>query len=503
MINYQYQSNFKTFFNGITFSKRKTICYVFIMVFVLFFSPLSVLVLSKAEAATTCSNTYEQIDTTWRATRGDFNGDGHQDLVYGYPDADIENVRDCGKIEVLYGPLYDCRESFHLGPPVENHKFGYSVAAGDIDNDGYSDVVVGLPGLKNDKGGIYVMFGSDDGLSHDRNQVFYQDSPGIKGDAEAGDQFGYSLAVGDFNNDEHDDVAIGVPGENDSEGWVNIIYGASSGLTANGDSMFGQDIEGIDGHGEPYDEFGSALASGDFNDDGYDDLAIGVPGEDLKIVREMASDKIWDNAGSMNIIYGSRIGLNPKYQGSYSYHQLSEDDIKYSESYRFASALASGDFDDDGVDDIAIGVPEANLGYDERAMTDRAGCTGVGLVTVIYGKRRENAFHFGGLLRSEKNRQFDQGDDIHSYEGDQGPAEGEHFGYQLTVGDFNQSGHDDLMIWVENEKCDCFEECWSEPLFVKCGDVEGEIWTHVLYGKDDGLLIDAYNRFEKQPWNPW
>ena len=73
---------------------------------------------------------------------------------------------------------------------------------------------------------------------------FYQDTPGIRGVAEDNDLFGRALTTGDFNNDGFRDLAVGGPGENNSQGYVNVIYGSVVGLTHIDDQIWGQASSG-------------------------------------------------------------------------------------------------------------------------------------------------------------------------------------------------------------------------------------------------------------------
>jgi hypothetical protein len=110
----------------------------------------------------------------------------------------------------------------------------------------------------------------------------------------------------DFNGDGYEDLAIGavnedVNGQIDA-GLVNVIYGSSSGISSTSipDQRFFQDLPGIDGVSKVNDKFGTDIAAGDFNGDGYSDLAVGAPGDGYA----------FPNTGSVNVIYGSSSGLS-------------------------------------------------------------------------------------------------------------------------------------------------------------------------------------------------
>ena len=148
---------------------------------------------------------------------------------------------------------------------------------------------------------------------------------GLGGFTEPNDLFGNALASGDFNGDSYSDLAVGAPGQiayegeflfNDSRdcaGAVIVIYGSASGLstTAIEEQFWSQansDVEGTaeGNEGAECDNFGRPLAAGDFNNDGEDDLAVGVPLEDLADI----NDNVLIDAGAINVIYGSSGGLS-------------------------------------------------------------------------------------------------------------------------------------------------------------------------------------------------
>lgn len=119
------------------------------------------------------------------------------------------------------------------------------------------------------------------------------------------------------------------------------------------------------------DGFGSALAVGDFDRDGYDDLAVGVPGEDVDYVT------LEEDAGAVNVLYGEAHGLSCERSQFWTQNSGAES------GDRFGHALTAGDLlHRDGRDDLAIGAPydEANVG----SVTLVLGCDS-GLCPVYYG----------------------------------------------------------------------------------------------------------------------
>ncbi len=245
-----------------------------------------------------------------------------------------------------------------LAPMVAPVGVGVAAAAGsaampfDFNGDGYADLAVGVPGEDlrgiEDVGTVQVMYGSAAGMTR-RDQVWHQGRWGVKGALERGDRFGTVVASGDFNCDGYADLAVGIPNESirgrAQVGAVQVLYGSPRGLTAK-DQIWHQGKRGVPGRNEAGDMFGSALAVGDFDADGFVDLAVGVAGEDIGAVPD---------AGFVAVLRGSATGLTSAGAGVVRQGRdgLPSQASAYEE---FGETLATGDVNGDTHDDLVVVV---------------------------------------------------------------------------------------------------------------------------------------------------
>ena len=329
------------------------------------------------------------------ASAGDVNGDGYGDVVVGAPLLD-GTVTDGGKAYVYLGTNSGpaTTPAWSVSSFNTSVQFGFSVSsAGDVNGDGYSDVIVGAVGY--DAGGVnegaaFVYFGSATGLSSVANWSAES--------MQATAQFGNSVAgAGDVNGDGYDDVIIGAPlytnGQND-EGAIFLYYGSSSGLGPNGtpanaDWAFESNLSGS--------RLGVRVASaGDINGDGFADIVAGAYTYGGNLVPR----------GRVYVFKGS--GTVPTAPTTI------ESDQDYSDlGYAVAGA---GDVNGDGFSDIIVSARHYSNGN-----------TNEGRVYVFNGSRN-------GIVTTP----------AWQAEGDQDSTE---FGYRVaSAGDVNGDGYSDVII---------------------------------------------------------
>ncbi len=310
------------------------------------------------------------------------------------------------------------------------------------------------------------------------------DSPGTPYVSSAGDSLAFAMATGDFNSDGWADLAVGVPGKQYNgvladAGAVIVFYGRYHGLPDNIVALTQTLAANADGV-EADDFFGWSLAAGDFDGDGFDDLAVGSPYEDVTTDFNDPGNSTFSNAGAVNIFYGAAQGLS-----STSDYIHIDSDAPFGgellqDNAMFGYALTAGDFNQDGEDDLVVSVYR----HDETISVGNS-VEDSGLVMVYRGFP-------GGLSGGNRVPISQSPANVVGV-----PEVGDYFGLALTAADFNQDGHDDLVVGVPYEDFNGVTDAGVVQVFYGTDDDIGLFAGNEIWSQDDlsGVVLEVNDLF--------
>ncbi len=403
----------------------------------------------------------------------DFNGDGYADLAVGVPSGTVDGKARAGYVSVVFGGADGpgtngvrriTQATVEVpGTPEAGDRFGAAVTTAHVDDDKYADLVIGAPGEdiagKADAGSVTVLYGTGDG--------FALANTAARGE-KASDAYGMSLTAADFTGDTDVDLAIGAkdkvvanlnPYAARTEPVMARPMGGRAPVMATGDfdsdgrpeltvAYYTQNQPHTQSHIQLYrylkdetrfdltwssdNSAANALAVGDFNGDGLDDLALGN-------CREIADENIDDpcgpeeraKGGGIHIHYGG--GEQPIWEGQTLNQDTPGVPGVAETGDDFGNALAVADLDGDGKDDLIAGAPGEAIG-------DAAGA---GAVTVLKGGPK-GILDASGAARAVAYQQNSPG-----IPG--GAEKGDAFGAALLTADHDGDGRLDLSVAAPGE----------------------------------------------------
>lgn len=402
------------------------------------------------------SNALSQTSAPAVAAAGDVNGDGLADIIIG-----IQNINTkAGQSYVVFGKSdgssVDANDlikgigGFAINGASRRGFSGASVAsAGDVNGDGFDDLIIGARGINRGKGESYIVYGKADTASVDLAAIT-QDQSGfaISGTQNRG-ALGTSVkTAGDFNGDGLSDFIIGAPAAQNS-GQSYLIFGSHTKptITLNDLGEQGLIISGINNN----DKSGQSVANaGDVNGDGYDDLIVGAPESNINGISSGQAYVIFGSADTSDIAL-TQISTN---QAGFVINGAAAGD------FTGYSVSTAGDVNGDGLSDLIIGAP----------FTDTNGSNS-GTSYVLYGKENMTDVDLSLLTSSQGFALY-------------GEATNDASGFSVSAaGDVNGDGMGDLIVGAYNAH----------------GDAENSGRSYVVFGSanSDNLNLTKITTTER------
>ncbi len=309
-------------------------------------------------------------------TSGDFNGDGYTDLaVLGIGEVWVINGSAAGLtcigaqryLPTFFFDSYGGNLPYY---PIHNG----ALVAGDFDNDGIADLAVGGEHMSFGRSlmTVSVVFGNRTRLGMGRTRRSL-DVPGFSTGDEMTAAFSPMMrfGVGKIDGRPGDDLVIGTPREGLLYGSIRFVSGSTvNGIDFANAKFIDQNSAGVADSNELGDFFGASIAVGDFNRDGFADVAVGAPGE--SVVSQTAELR---SAGAVHMFMGTASGISGSKPILQSFGTVSVADMAVEANDRFGATLASGDFNGDGFADLAMGAPGETVN----------GQTEAGAIVVLHG----------------------------------------------------------------------------------------------------------------------
>lgn len=290
-----------------------------------------------------------------------------------------------------------------------NSFYGSVMRIGDVNADGNNDLVVGMPRSGASVGAVVVIFGTAQGIPNPFNISALDGTNGFLIESgEAGDRAGQALSLADMNSDGITDIIIGAPAGNTNNGRIYVLYGHANPWTATVNLGTMAVTEGFqvtdDISSGTAEQFGTALSTGDLNEDGYMDIAVGAPGA--------AS-----NSGTVYTV----MGKSAAWAATNNLSTTARTAATGSAGDRAGAALIVADINADRIPELIVGMPGD-------------GTTMTGQVVVNFG--RKIGWKYLELFRTYG---------IYSYRL-QGETAGSEFGASLASADVNGDYMSDLVI---------------------------------------------------------